>query len=133
MKLTFLAKSLAPTAYDISGSVISGIDTSLFVEGSQFTGNEDTGTAGIFDMFWEEGELHIVLAQPVKTIDLPWSARASGWIDAGDYDPHARYVVATNPQALALLEDDQAEYWKDPTDGKWSVRMIETEEQEPAA
>lgn len=128
MKLQFLAKSLAPTVYDISGSVINGIDTRLFVEGSQFMGNEDTGAAGIFNMFWDGGELHVVLAQPTKTLDVPWSARASDGVDSQTYDPAARYVEATNPQALALIDEGQAAYWRDPEDGAWTVRMNDVKE-----
>lgn len=131
MKLKFLAGS-GFTAYDIAGDVINGIDVSPFIEGSTFQGNEETKAAGIFDMFWQAGELHIVLAQATSTTGLSWAPREGEWIDAIAYDPSARYVVATNPQALALLQGGEAEYFQD-TDGKWSVRMIESVEEEPVA
>ncbi|NYT74257.1 hypothetical protein HZU72_17745 [Halomonas sp. QX-2] len=129
MKLLFLAKSKAPTSYNVNGPLINNIDTGLFVEGSQFIGSEETRDAGIYDMFWRDGDQHIVLGQPTKTTDTPWSAREGEWIDATDYDPSQRYIVATNHHALALIESGAAEYWQDPSDGKWTVRMIETEEE----
>ncbi|RUR34465.1 hypothetical protein [Vreelandella nanhaiensis] len=132
MRLKFLAGA-GPASYNIEGSMIEGIDTSLFVEGAQFVGNEQTHAAGIFDMFWKGGERHVVLAQPTKTSDMPWAARDAGWINAADYDPQARYVAATNPQALALLESGKAEYWRDSVDGAWTVRAIEMVEQESVA
>jgi|TARA_R110001583_G_scaffold192029_1_gene358058 hypothetical protein len=133
MKLLFLAKSKAPTSYNISGPVINNIDTGLFVEGSKFVENEETREAGIYDMYWRDGVRYVVLAQPAKTTGIPWAAREGEWIDATDYSPSQRYVVSTNHHALALLENGAAEYWQDMADGKWTVRMIETEEQEPAA
>lgn len=131
MKLKFLAGS-AFTAYNIAGDVINGIDLSPFVEGSKFQGNEYTQTAGIFDIFWQDGERHVVLAQATRTTGLSWAAREGGWIDAATYDPLVRYVVATNPLALALLQSGEAEYFQD-TDGRWSVRMTETAAQEITA
>ncbi|TVU88319.1 hypothetical protein [Vreelandella titanicae] len=131
MKLKFLAGA-GLASYDIQGSMIEGIDTALFAEGSKFVGNEETAAVGIFDMFLLEGELHVVLAQPTKTTGLPWAARDAGWIDAADHVPGKRYVAATDANALALIEAGKAEYWRDPVDEKWSVRMVETYEEEPA-
>ncbi|WP_404466267.1 hypothetical protein LG331_08255 [Vreelandella aquamarina] len=132
MKLKFLAGA-GPAEYVISGAVINGIDVSPFTEGAQFVGDDQTRAAGIFDMSWREGELHVVLAQPTQTTGIPWCARDAGWIDADAYDPLARYVTATNPQALALLDSVQAEYWRDPETGAWTVRPIEVQEQGSAA
>lgn len=129
MKLKFLAKHSAPMAYTVNGGVINGIDVSPFTEGAQFVGDDQTRAAGIFDMFWQEGELHVVLAQPSQSTDVAWGARDAGWIGAADYDPEARYVQATNPQALDLLESGKAEYARDPETGAWTVRMIETAEE----
>ena len=85
-------------------------------------------------MYWQEGELHVVLAQPTQTTGIPWAARDTGWIDAATYAPEARYVAATNPHALELLGSGQAEYWRDPATGAWTVRLIHPEPQsmEPA-
>lgn len=130
MQLKFLA-GVGPAEYDINGTLINGLDVSPFTEGAQFVGDDQTRAAGIFDMFWREGELHVVLAQPTQTTGIAWGARDAGWIDAAAYDPQARYVQATNPQALALLESGQAEYARDPDSGAWTVRMIEAPEQEP--
>tara|TARA_R110001583_G_scaffold18501_3_gene73541 strand:- start:3782 stop:4177 length:396 start_codon:yes stop_codon:yes gene_type:complete len=129
MKLKFLAGA-GLASYNIQDGVIEGVNTESFVEGSKFLGNEETKAAGIFDMFWRDGVKHVVLAQPTKTTDIPWAAREGEWIDANDYDPLQRYVVATNPRALALLASGEAEYWRDPEDGAWTVRCIDTE-QEP--
>ncbi|WP_404463100.1 hypothetical protein LG331_09990 [Vreelandella aquamarina] len=130
MQLKFLAGA-GPAEYAINGAVINGLDVSPFTDGAQFVGDDHTRAAGIFDMFWREGELHVVLAQPTETTGIAWGARDAGWIDAAAYDPEARYVEATNPQALALLESGQAEYARDPVTGAWTVRMIEAAEQEP--
>lgn len=130
MQLKFLA-GLGPAEYAINGAVINGLDVSPFTEGAQFVGDDQTRAAGIFDMFWQEGELHVLLAQPTQTTGIAWGAREAGWIDAATYDPQARYVQATNPQALALLDSGQAEYARDPDSGAWTVRMIEAPEQEP--
>tara|TARA_B100000929_G_C15441537_1_gene398161 strand:- start:81 stop:479 length:399 start_codon:yes stop_codon:yes gene_type:complete len=132
MKLNFLAKHSAPMSYIINGAVINGIDVSPFTEGAQFVGDDQTRAAGIFDMFWRNGERHVVLGQPTLTGGVAWGARDIGWIDAAEYDPQGRYVQATNPQAIELLESGQAEYWRDPETGAWTVRMIETAE-EPSA
>lgn len=129
MKLKFLAGA-GKLVYSIQGSVIEGIDTSSFVEGSKFFGNEETQSAGIFNMFWEDGELHVVLAQPTSTTGIPWSARDNGWIDAGDYIPGKRYVAATDPNALALIAEGKAEYAL--IDGKWTVSAVDVEENENA-
>ena len=133
MKLKFLAVARL-VSYEIQGSVINGIDTSLFTQGAKFVGNDQTRAAGVIDMFWVEQELHIVLAQPTWTSDLPWAARDAGWVDASTYDPEARYVEATNPQAIEQIESGRAEYWRDPYTGKWTVRLIQLETQimEPA-
>lgn len=133
MQLKFLA-GVGPAEYAINGALINGIDVSTFTEGAKFIGNDQTWSAGIFDMFWHEGELHVVLMQPTQTTGLPWAARDSGWIDATTYIPEARYVAATNPQAVELIESGQAEYWRDPTTGAWTVRLIqpETQSMEPA-
>lgn len=130
MKLIFLARP-GPSSYTIKATVINGIDVSPFTEGAKFVGDDQTRAAGIFDMFWQEGELYVVLAQPTETTGIAWGARDAGWIDAAAYDPQARYVQATNPQALALLESGQAEYARDPDSGAWTVRMIDAPEQEP--
>ncbi|WP_445012168.1 hypothetical protein [Vreelandella stevensii] len=130
MKLSFLAGA-GPAEHAINGAVINGLDVSPFTEGSQFVGDDQTRAAGIFDMFWQEGKLHVLLAQPTQTTGIAWGARDAGWIDADAYDPQARYVQATNPQALALLESGKAEYARDPVTGAWTVRMIATPEQEP--
>ncbi|MGQ7253990.1 hypothetical protein [Vreelandella titanicae] len=130
MKIKFLAGG-DKIQHSIQGSMVNGINTSLFTEGSTFLGSEETLSAGIFDMFWDGGELHVVLAQSSKTMGIPWGAREGEWIDGNDYDPSQRYIAATNPRALALLASGEAEYWQDPVDGKWTVRYIEAE-QEPA-
>ncbi len=130
MQLKFLA-GVGPTEYAINGTLINGLDVSPFTEGAQFVGDDQTRAAGIFDMFWQEGELHVVLAQPTQTTGIAWGAREAGWVDAAAYDPQARYVQATNPHALALLESGQAEYWRDPESGAWTVRRIDAPEQEP--
>ncbi|BCB62249.1 hypothetical protein HaloA020_29500 [Halomonas sp. A020] len=133
MKLKFLAGA-GPASYAISGLVVNGFDLSPFSEGAQFVGNDQTRASGIFDMTWSESELHVVLAQPTQTGDIPWGARAAGWFDAATYDPEARYVEATNSQAIELIESGKAEYWRDPTTGAWTVRLIHHEPQsmEPA-
>ncbi len=133
MQLKFLAGA-GPAQYIIHDAMINGIDVSPFTEGAQFVGNDQTKAAGIFDMFWQEGELHVLLAQPTETTGVPWGARDTGWIDAATYAPEARYVAATNPQAVTLIESGQAEYWRDPTTGAWTVRLIqpETQSMEPA-
>lgn len=133
MKLKFLA-GVGPAEYAINGAVINGLDVSPFTEGAQFVGDDQTRAAGIFDMFFREGELHVVLAQPTDTTGVPWGARDTGWIDAATYAPEARYVEATNSQAVELIESGQAEYWRDPTTGAWTVRLIqqETQSMEPA-
>ncbi|RUR43382.1 hypothetical protein [Vreelandella populi] len=133
MKIKFLAKGTAPNSYDISGRIINGIDVSLFPARATFTGNEETQAAGIYGMQWVDGVLHVSLGQMTKAYQFPvyshdWEE--GNWIDATDYDRSKCYVKATNPQAVALLDGDQAEYFRD-NDGKWSVRMTETEEQEP--
>lgn len=129
MKLKFKAKGLAPAAYDVNGAVINGIDLALFPVGAVFTGNDETLAAGIFDVFWQDSVLHVVLGQMTKMIEFPIAGREGEWIDAADYDPAQRYIVSTDPNALALLGSGQAEWFQD-SDGKWSVRMIESVEQE---
>jgi len=124
MKIKFLAGA-GPSEYAISGTFVNGLDVSPFIEGAQFVGDDQTRAAGIFDMFWREGDLHVVLAQPTLTIGLPWGARDTGWIDSATYDPQSRYVAATNPNALQLLGSGQAEYWRDPATGAWTVRLIQ--------
>jgi len=131
MKLKFLSKGFAPAAYSIDGTTINGIDTTLFPVGASFAGSDETLEAGIFDMFWHEDDLHVVLGQMTKMTQFPIAGREGEWIDAVNYDASERYIVATDPHALALLESGHAEYFQD-TDGKWSVRMIEAAEQEPA-
>tara|TARA_B100000929_G_scaffold205405_1_gene163575 strand:- start:4405 stop:4809 length:405 start_codon:yes stop_codon:yes gene_type:complete len=133
MQLKFLA-GLGPAEYTINGQVINGVDVSAFKAGAQFIGNEQTKEAGIYGVFWRADELHVVLAQPTDTTGVPWGARDTGWIDAATYTPEARYVAATNPQAVELIESGQAEYWRDPTTGAWTVRLIqpETQSMEPA-
>ncbi|MBZ5486885.1 hypothetical protein HW452_05035 [Halomonas aquamarina] len=133
MKLKFLAKGFAPVSYNISGAVINGIDTSLFVDGSRFVGNEDTQEAGIYNMEWVDEELCVTLGQMTKAYQVNVGSngwREGDWIDAEDYDPTRCYVVATNPRAVALLEGGVAEYFQD-ADGAWTVRIIEKELQEP--
>jgi hypothetical protein len=126
MKIKFLAKGIAPRSYNISGSVINGIDTAPFVEGSVFVGNESTKEAGIFNMQWVNGELHVTLGQMTKAYDLTIYSHdwAEGeWINASDYSPAVCYVVASRPKASYLIESGHAEYFQD-TDGRWTVRMI---------
>lgn len=134
MKLKFLAKGFVPADYSISGSIINGIDTSLFTEGSIFTGSHETQAAGIYSMQWIGGELHVMLGQKTCGYQIPGCCsdwREGDWIDVGDYDPDACYVVATDPKAAAMLASGEAEYWRDPADGKWTVRYVEVE-QEPS-
>lgn len=133
MKLKFLAGA-GPASYQVSGTVINGIDFSAFIEGSKFVGNEETRAAHIYGAEWVNGELVVTLAQPTANYEMP--VYSHDWaegepIDAAEYDPQGRYVQATNPQALELLESGKAEYWRDPDTGAWTVRMIETAE-EPA-
>lgn len=126
MKIRFLAGA-GPSSYEISGSVINSIDTFLFPEGASFKGNEETKSAGIYEMEWVGGILHVTLGQMTKAYQVSASSHdwaESDWIDAINYDPSQCYVKATNPQAVALLNSGAAEYFQD-TDGKWSVRMIE--------
>jgi hypothetical protein len=127
MKIKFKALYDAPAVYSVSGSVINGIDTSLFTEGAVFKGNEETKNAGIYGMEWVGGELLITLGQITKAYQFPVNSHnwaESDWIDAVNYDPSQCYVKATNPHAVELLTSGQAEYFQD-TDGKWTVRMIE--------
>lgn len=131
MKIKFLAKGVAPAVYEINGTVVNGIDTALFPVGASFTGNDETLAAGIFDMFWQEDALHVVLGQMTKMTQFPIAGREGEWIDAADYDPTQRYIVATDPKAVALLESGEAE-WVQDTDAKWTVQMVESAEEEPA-
>ncbi len=131
MKFKFLAGA-GPAYYAIAGSIINGIDFTEFVEGSVFVGDEETREAGIFGAEWVNGELLVTLAQPTANYEIPayshdWAAGEP--IDAAEYDPRGRYVQATNPQAIKLLESGDAEYWRDPTTGAWTVRMIQTAEE----
>lgn len=131
MKLLFLAGA-GPASYEVSGAVIDGIDFSVFTEGSKFVGNEETRAAHIYGAEWVNGELLVTLAQPTDNYQMP--VYSHDWtegepIDAAEYDPQGRYVQATNPQAIELLESGQAEYWRDPESGAWTVRMIETAEE----
>ncbi|MCE7520314.1 hypothetical protein LZG37_19430 [Halomonas titanicae] len=130
MKLKFLAGA-GPVFYEINGSVINGIDTSLFAEGDTFTGSDETDAAGIFSMQWLNGELHVTLAQMTKAYQVTVSShdwREGGWIDATDYDPTTCYVVAARPKARVLIDSGHAEYFQD-NDGCWTVRMVENQEQ----
>lgn len=125
MKIKFLATRVAPLNHSISGSAVNDIDISAFVEGSRFTGNDDTRAAGIVNMYWEGGDLHIVLGQKYTRYEIPtnrqyWSE--SDWIDVADYDPDRCYIVATTAP-------ENAEYVK--RDNGWTVVVPETEE--PAA
>ena len=56
MQLKFLAGA-GPAEYTINGSEINGIDVSPFTDGSRFVGDDQTRSAAIFDMYWQEGEL----------------------------------------------------------------------------
>lgn len=132
MRLRFLAGA-GPASYSIDGAKINGVDFSLFVNGSTFVGNGETDSAYIYGACWEDGVLMITLAQPVADylVNSPsndWTG--TGWIEATDYEPNGRYVKATNPQVIALLDSGQAEYWRDPATGAWTVRMIEAPDQE---
>jgi len=131
MKLKFLPGA-GPVSYQVSGTVINSIDFSLFIEGAKFIGNEETRAAHIYGAEWVNGELLVTLAQPTANYEMPvyshdWTAGEP--IDATQYDPQGRYVQATNPQALDLLESGKAEYARDPETGAWTVRMIETAEE----
>lgn len=135
MKIKFLAKGFAPKSYDINGETINGIDVSLFPQGGTFVGNDVTLAAGIYGVHWDNGVLHVTLGQMTNAYQFPVAShdwREGEWIDAADYDPAACYVKATNPQALVLLESGKAEHFQD-ADGKWTVRMIDAEEQEQSA
>ncbi|WP_252109010.1 MULTISPECIES: hypothetical protein [unclassified Halomonas] len=128
MKIKFLAKGLTPVSYNINGSLINGVDTSLFTEGSVFVGNEDTYIAGIYGMLWENGVLHVILGQMTKGYQIPGCCSdwwEGDWIDASDYDPEQCYVVATDPEVSAMLSAGDAEYWRDPADGRWTVRLVD--------
>lgn len=129
IRLTFVAKAGAPERYVVHQGVINGIDTSLFAEGATFIGSDETRAAGIYGMEWLSGQLHITLGQMAANSGIAWAARGGNPINAADYDPDARYVQATNPHAVALLESGQAEYWRDPATGAWTVRMIDTPEE----
>ena len=131
MKLIFLAAA-GPASYQVNGTVINGINFALFTEGSKFIGDEQTKAAHIYGAEWLNGELMIRLAQPTKDYEISinshdWSAGEP--IDASEYDSQGRYVRATNPQAIKLLESGDAEYWRDPTTGAWTVRLIQPEAQ----
>lgn len=133
MKIKFLAKGAAPDFYSISGAVINGIDTSLFTEGSIFIGDAETQSAGVYNIEMIGGEIHAALGQTVKAYQIPGRCSdwwEGDWIDVADYDSDACYVVATDPEVAAMLASGAAEYWRDPADGKWTVRLVEVE-QEP--
>ena len=120
------SKNYAPK-YIIDGNLVNGVDTSLFDQESYFIGNDETLEAGIYDMYWLDGHLHITLGQKAKTTDFSWGARESGWIDLSEYSPVARYIAATDEVALEMIANGQAEYWRDPEDENWTVRLVEQE------
>ena len=49
--------------YVISGSVINGIDLSVFPAGAIFRGNDSTDAAGIYNVELIDGELYVTLGQ----------------------------------------------------------------------
>lgn len=124
MKLKILAGPV-DFNYEISGDVINGIDTSLFTEGSTFTGNEETLASGIYGMEWVSGELVVTIAQKGILYECQpingghyWH-EAPSLIDVSEFDASQCYIVATGAP-------DGAQYVK--RDDGWTVVLPEQEE-----
>ncbi|MGP5324925.1 hypothetical protein [Vreelandella titanicae] len=116
--------------YVISGSVINGIDLSVFPAGAIFRGNDSTNAAGIYNVELIDGELYVTLGQhglPYECEPVNGSHDWFGtgeWINAGDFDPEYCYIVAT-------AAPDDAEYVK-RAEG-WTVNVPVVEQEEPDA
>ncbi|WP_316348470.1 hypothetical protein [Desulfuromonas acetoxidans] len=99
MKLKFLACGTLCPGYSISGETVNGIDLSIFPQGGQFVGNDETFSAGIFSVERDEaGELLVTLAQQTKVYHVPvfshdWEE--SNFIDSVLYDPAICYCIPT--------------------------------------
>lgn len=124
MKLKFLAVPTAPE-YTIEDETINNIDLSVFPEGGQFTGDETTQEAGIYNVERDEtGELIVTLAQSctgyqVQVPSHDWRG-SEALIDSTEYSNDVCYIIPTAmPEGCETFKTE---------DEKWSVRKVVTNE-----
>lgn len=126
MKIKFLAlPSGVPDEYIISGSVVNGLDLSVFPEGGKFVGDETTREAGIHKVERDEtGELIVTLAQSctgyqVQVPSHDWR-ESEELIDSTELSNDVCYIIPTAmPEGCETFKTES---------GQWSVRKVVTNE-----